>query len=80
MRKRNMRNGKNSIYFLLALALMVAAIFLVTGVPTVVRASKATRELPIYCVRRDDNCVSLTFDAAWGDVKVRQPLFIGFRT
>ena len=67
MRRRNMRNGKNSIYYTLALALMVAAIFLATGAPTVVRASKATRELPIYCVGRDDNCVSLTFDAAWGN-------------
>ena len=70
MKKLKLR--KNSIYYTLALALMVAAIFLVSGTPSVVRASKATRELPIYCVQRDDNCVSLTFDAAWGDVRVRQ--------
>jgi hypothetical protein len=36
--------------------------------PAVVGASAATRELPIYSVKRDNKAVSLTFDAAWGDV------------
>ena len=32
----------------------------------------AQRDLPIYNVKRDDKCVSLSFDAAWGDAKVRR--------
>lgn len=35
--------------------------------PAIVGASAAVRELPIYCVKRDDKCASLTFDAAWGN-------------
>lgn len=35
--------------------------------PAIVGASATTRELPIYCVARDNKCVSLTFDAAWGN-------------
>jgi len=33
----------------------------------IVGASASVRELPIYCVDRDNKCVSLTFDAAWGN-------------
>ena len=29
-------------------------------------ARLATRQLPIYCVDRDDNMVAISFDAAWG--------------
>ena len=66
------RRLNKSIYCALALALMTAVIFLAAGAPSIVRTSKTDRELPIYCVQRDDQCVSLTFDAAWGDVRVRQ--------
>lgn len=37
-----------------------------------VGAAAAQRDLPIYNVKRDDKCVSLTFDAAWGDARVRR--------
>lgn len=30
------------------------------------------RELPIYCVQRDNKCASLTFDAAWGNEDTQQ--------
>ena len=30
------------------------------------------RQLPIYCVQRDQKVVSISFDAAWGDVILRQ--------
>ncbi|PKM73743.1 MAG: deacetylase [Firmicutes bacterium HGW-Firmicutes-16] len=33
----------------------------------IVGASASVRQLPIYCVDRDNKCVSLTFDAAWGN-------------
>ena len=47
--------------------LLVALIFLVSGSPGIIPTAAATKKLPIYCVQRDDKCVSLTFDAAWGN-------------
>ncbi len=35
-------------------------------------AASTERDLPIYCVGRDDNVVSLTFDAAWGNEDTQQ--------
>ena len=40
--------------------------------PKAVGAAATDRQLPIYCVQKDYKVVSLTFDAAWGDVRVRQ--------
>lgn len=56
----------------LALVLAVIAIFWVVNSPAIVGVSASARELPIYSVQRDNKAVSLTFDAAWGDVRVRQ--------
>ena len=36
------------------------------------RASAATRDLPIYCVDRPDKVCALTFDAAWGNEDTQQ--------
>ena len=55
-----------------ALALAVAAIFWVVNSPAIVGVSASARKLPIYSVQRDNKAVSLTFDAAWGDVRVGQ--------
>ena len=55
-----------------AAALCAAAIFCAVSVPAAVSASVATRQLPIYCVERDQKVCSISFDAAWGDVRVRQ--------
>ena len=49
------------------LLLGVVILFAVVCSPLAVRASVAKKQLPIYCVQRDDKCVSLTFDAAWGN-------------
>ncbi len=50
------------------LVLAVLALFLAAAMPTVLFSVSAdTRKLPIYSVKRDDKCVSLTFDAAWGN-------------
>ena len=49
------------------LALAVAAIFWVVNSPAVVGASASAKQLPVYCVQRDNKAVSLTFDAAWGN-------------
>ncbi len=51
----------------LALVLAVAAIFWVVNSPAIVGVSASARELPVYCVQRDNKAVSLTFDAAWGN-------------
>ena len=51
----------------IALVLAVVAIFWAVNSPAIVGASAATRELPIYSVKRDNKTVSLTFDAAWGN-------------
>ena len=53
----------------------LAAAFLMCWVaasPKAVGAVATDRQLPIYCVRRDQKVVSLTFDAAWDDVGARQ--------
>ena len=55
------------------LAFAAAAILLsVSAVNAVTSASAATKKLPVYCVQRDDKCVSLTFDAAWGNEDTQQ--------
>jgi len=52
------------------------AIFFAVNVPSAVEASVATRQLPIYCVDRNDNMVTISFDAAWGAVILRQLLLL----
>lgn len=52
-------------------ALTALFIFCTVNVPSAVTASVATRQLPIYCVERDDKTVAISFDAAWGNVIVR---------
>ena len=50
-----------------ALFIAVAAILWAVTSPAIVGAAAATRELPIYCVSRDNKAVALSFDAAWGN-------------
>lgn len=55
-----------------ALCLCLAALmFYLVNYPAAVGASAATRQLPIYCVQQDQKLVSISFDAAWGDVRTR---------
>jgi len=52
----------------LGLCLLCAAImFYIVSHPAVIGAAATTRQLPIYCVQRDQKVVSLSFDAAWGN-------------
>ena len=51
----------------IGMVLLVVLVFSVINSPAIVGASATTRQLPIYCVQRDDKAVSLTFDAAWGN-------------
>lgn len=49
-----------------AALLAALAIFGAVNAPAAVRASVAARQLPIYCVERDQKVCSISFDAAWG--------------
>lgn len=51
--------------------LAAALMFWVVNHPAVVGASASTRQLPIYCVQKDYKVLSISFDAAWGDVILR---------
>ena len=56
----------------MGLCLAVAVLmFSAVNLPAAVGAASTNRQLPIYCVQRDQKMVSLSFDAAWGDVRVR---------
>ena len=57
---------------LAACAAAVCLMFYVINYPAAVDASASQRQLPIYCVQRDQKLASVSFDAAWGDVKERQ--------
>lgn len=50
----------------LAAAVVCAAVFAVTRTPAAVTAAAAQRQLPIYCVDRDQKVCAISFDAAWG--------------
>lgn len=47
------------------------ALALCSMLPRSVAAAVTQRDLPIYCVQKDSKVCSLTFDAAWGNAKVR---------
>lgn len=51
---------------LAAAALGAMAIFAAVNAPAFVSASGTARQLPIYCVERDQKVCSISFDAAWG--------------
>ena len=51
--------------------LVAALMFGVVYYPAAVSVSGTTRQLPIYCVQRDQKVVSISFDAAWGDARLR---------
>ena len=56
-----------------ALCLCAAAlIFYAVHYPAAVGTAAATRQLPIYCVQRDQKLVSISFDAAWGNEDTQQ--------
>ena len=51
-----------------ALLLTISAAY-VGALPDTVSVVSGKRELPVYCVNRDDNKISISFDAAWGGDK-----------
>ena len=62
------RTGVFSLSFVL---LMAGAVYLLQNTVTVT-SSPNGKELPIYCVDRDDNKIAISFDAAWGNGNLRK--------
>ena len=56
----------------LAFVLLVVFIFWTVNNPAIVGVSASKRQLPVYCVQRDDKIVALSFDAAWGNEDTQQ--------
>jgi len=54
---------------LASLACLVAAgaMFAAVNAPAAVGVAATKRQLPIYCVQRDQKLLSISFDAAWGN-------------
>ena len=51
---------------------LAAVMFYVVNYPAAVGVSASARQLPIYCVQRDQKLVSISFDAAWGNEDTQQ--------
>ena len=58
---------RKAIVSALSLVLLVGIIFWAVNSPAVVGVSASERQLPIYCIQREDKIVALSFDAAWGN-------------
>lgn len=52
--------------------LLALGMFWTVNHPALVGAAAATRQLPIYCVQRDQKMVAMSFDAAWGNEDTQQ--------
>ncbi len=61
--------GKRGAVLCLCLA---GVIFGVVNFPWAIGAGATARQLPIYCVQRDQKVVSISFDAAWGNEDTQQ--------
>ena len=55
----------------LGMVLLIALIFWTVNNPAIVGVAASQRKLPIYSTQREDKVVALSFDAAWGNVRVR---------
>ena len=60
-------------FFTLVICLICAGfMFYIVNHPAIIGTAGTTRQLPIYCVQRDQKLVSLSFDAAWGNEDTQQ--------
>lgn len=60
----------------MSLALFTGIILRLFGTQYLLTSTRFDRKLPIYCVNRDDNKISLSFDAAWGNEDTKNILDI----
>ena len=63
---------KRKVLSLFLCLICAVAMFYIVSHPAVIGAAATTRQLPIYCVQRDQKVVSLSFDAAWGNEDTQQ--------
>ena len=63
---------RRKLLTLCACLLCAATMFYIVSHPAIVGAAATTRQLPIYCVQRDQKVVALSFDAAWGNEDTQQ--------
>lgn len=63
---------RKRLFILMALLILMAMVFTVSGPGKAIIASASKRDLPIYCVQKDSKVVSLSFDAAWGNEDTEQ--------
>ena len=64
---RLMLRKHRRIFSMLGTALAAALILWTVNNPAIVGVSATERQLPVYCVQRDDNKIAISFDAAWGN-------------
>ena len=70
LRLRKRKKRITAAACILALCCIIA--FFVTDGGQAVVTAALQRQLPIYCVKKDDKVVSLSFDAAWGNEDTQQ--------
>jgi hypothetical protein len=58
---------RRKVITVIVCALIVCGMFYAVNYPAIAGAAAASRQLPIYCVRRDYKVAALSFDAAWGN-------------
>lgn len=63
---------RRKILSAIACVLAAGAMFYVVNHPAIVGAAATTRQLPIYCVQRDQKVLAISFDAAWGNEDTQQ--------
>ncbi len=63
---------KRKTLTVLSCLLAAACMFYVVNYPAAVGAAATERQLPIYCVQRDQKMLSISFDAAWGNEDTQQ--------
>jgi len=57
---------KRKYLTVIAAAVLAGVIFAAVQLPAAVSAAAIARQLPIYCVARDQKMCAISFDAAWG--------------
>ena len=71
MRNKHLLCRHRAVLHSLVMLGAVGLIFWAVNTPAVVGVSASKRELPVYCVQRDEKLVALSFDAAWGNEDTR---------
>ena len=63
---------RRHLALLCAVAVSAAVLAAASLAPAAVSVAASQRQLPIYCVARDQKVCSISFDAAWADGRMRR--------